>query len=131
MKYTNNIEKIIDLRRYAMIHKGNEDENCSKWDSAENIIDCIIEAIYSERAIDNEDVAYKNLRINKWKTIKNRLGDLIGYEVVEIEIDGYRCITKRISDEDDQEISERVYPYDSSNRYPMQEIEEVYNFKRY
>lgn len=131
MKYTENIEKIVDLSRFAMIHNGNEEENCSKWDNAESLIDCMLEAIYNEKAIDNEDIVYKDLRINKWKTIKNRLGDLIGYEVVEIEIDGYRCITKRINKEDEQEISERVYPYDASHRYPMQEIETVYSFRQY
>lgn len=131
MKYTDNIEKVVDLSRFALIHMGNEKENCSKWDNAENMIDCMIEAINNERAIDNEDIVYKDLRINKWKTIKNRLSDLIGYEVVEIEIDGYRCITKRINNEDEQEISERVYPYDASHRYPMQEIEAIYSFKRY
>lgn len=131
MKYTDNIEKIIDLSRFAMKHMGNEEENCSKWDNAESLIDCMIEAINNEKAIDNEDIGHKDLRINKWKTIKDRLGDLIGYEVVEIEIEGYRCITKRINDEDEQEISKKVYPYDSSQRYPMQEIEAVYNFKRY
>ena len=131
MKYTNNIEKIVDLSRFALIQMGNEEENCSKWDNAEYLIDCMIEAVNSEKAIDNEDIVNKDLRINKWQTIKNRLGDLIGYEVVEIEIDGYRCITKRINNEDAQEISERVYPYDASHKYPMQEIEAVYSFKRY
>lgn len=131
MKYTNNIEKVVNLTRFAMIHMGNEEENCSKWDSAETLIDCMIEAINNEKARDNEDIAYKDLRINKWKTIKDRLGDLIGYEVVEIEIDGYKCITKRLNNEDEKEISEKVYPYDENKRYPMQEIEAVYSFKRY
>lgn len=131
MKYTNNIEKIVDLSRFALIHMDDEEKNCSKWDSAETLIECMIEAINSEKAINNEDIVYKDLRINKWKTIKNRLVDLIGYEVVEIEIDGYRCITKRINNEDEQEISEKVYPYDASHRYPMQEIEAVYSFKQY
>lgn len=131
MKYTNNIEKIVDLSRFAMIHMGDEDENCNKWDNAETLIECMIEAINNEQAKDNEDIVYKDLRINKWKTIKSRLGDLIGYEVVEIEIDGYKCITKRINNEDEQEISERVYPYDARHRYPMQEIEAVYSFKQY
>lgn len=131
MKYTENIEKVVDLSRFAMIHMGNEEENCSKWDIAESLIDCMIEAIENEKAIDHEDILYKDLRINKWKTIKDRLGDLIGYEVVEIDIDGYKCITKRLNNEDEQEISEKVYPYDENRRYPMQEIEAVYSFKRY
>ena len=71
------------------------------------------------------------MRINRLKTVKNRLGDLIGYEVVEIEIEGYKCITKRIDKEDEQEISEKVYPFDENRRYPMQEIQAVYSFKRY
>ena len=131
MKYTNNMKTIIDLREYALKHMGDEDENCSKWDEAVELIDCTIEAINSEPITKLEDIFYKNLRINRLKTVKNRLGDLIGYEVVEIEIEGYKCITKRINKEDEQEISEKIYPYDERKIYPMQEIEAVYSFKRY
>lgn len=131
MKYTDNMKTIIDLREYALKHMGDEEENCSKWDEAENLIDCTIEAINSEQITRIEDIFYKNLRINRLKTVKSRLGDLIGYEVVEIEIEGYKCITKRIDKKDEQEISEKVYPYDENRRYPMQEIQAVYSFKRY
>ena len=131
MKYTNNMRTIIDLRDFELTHMGDEEENWSKWDEAENLIDCAIEAINSEQITRIEDIFYKNLRINRLKTVKNRLGDLIGYEVVEIEIEGYKCITKRIDKEDEQEISEKVYPFDENRRYPMQEIQAVYSFKRY
>lgn len=131
MKYTNDMKTIIDLREFALKHMGDEEENCAKWDEAEELLDCTIEAINSEQITRIEDIFYKNLRINRLKTIKNRLGDLIGYEVVEIEIEGYKCITKRIDKENEQEISEKVYPYDENRRYPMQEIQAVYSFKRF
>lgn len=131
MKYTNDMKTIIDLREFALKHMGDEEENCAKWDEAEEPLDCTIEAINSEQITRIEDIFYKNLRINRLKTIKNRLGDLIGYEVVEIEIEGYKCITKRIDKENEQEISEKVYPYDENRRYPMQEIQAVYSFKRF
>lgn len=128
MKYTSNITTIIDLRNYALKHNGDENENESKWDKAESLVKYTMEGIDNIYYPTEEE---KNLVKQRYITILNRLSDLIGYRVVEIEIDGYKCITKRTNNEDETEISEKVYPFDEKRGYPMQEIEMQYTFKQY
>lgn len=124
MEYKHEIQTIIDLRQYALVHNGDEKVNESKWDKAESLVKNTMDGI---RNLHFENKYEKDLKRQMYQTILDRLGDLIGYEVVQIQIEGYFCITKRINNE----ICERVFPYDSERTYPMQEIECVYGFKRY
>lgn len=124
MEYKHEMQTIIDLRQYALVHNGDEDSNESKWDKAESLVRSTMDGLIN---LHFEDKSEKDLKRNMYQTILDRLGDLIGYEVVQIQVEGYFCITKRIGNE----ICERVFPYDSERTYPMQEIECVYEFKRY
>lgn len=124
MEYKHGIKTIIDLRQYALVHNGDEDSNESKWDKAESLVRSAIDGLTNLHFVDKNE---KDLKRNMYQTILDRLGDLIGYEVVQIQVQGYFCITKMIGNE----ICERVFPYDSERTYSMQEIECVYEFKRY
>ena len=124
MEYKHEIQTIIDLRQYALVHNGDEEVNESKWNKAESLVKNTMDGI---RNLHFGNKYERDLKRQMYQTILDRLGDLIGYEVVQIQIEGYFCITKRINNE----ICERVFPYDSERTYPMQEIECVYGFKRY
>ena len=128
MEYKHEIQTIIDLRQYALVHNGDEKVNESKWDKAESLVRSAMDGL---KNLHFKDEYEKDLKMQMYQTVLDRLGDLIGYEVVQIQIEGCCCITKRINDIFGNEICEKVFPYDSRRRYPMQEIECVYEFKRY
>lgn len=127
IKYNGKATTIIDLRRFALIHNGDEEQNEKNFQEAYRLIERTHQGI-KEHYYENEEEREKKEKM--YETIWANIGDFIGYEVIKIEIEGYDCLTTK-SNQNDGYINERVHPYDNKHRYPMQEIEAVYSFKQY